>query len=566
MSEVFTEIAVIPTELLTSDQIQKEELRLIAEDPFRLVEHGFLSIKTKSAGINRLYPNAVQKRFIAKIRELFYASKPVRIVILKARQMGMSTIIEAIIYAFVSRMKGINACVIADDLDGANYIFEMQKLFQERLEKHLKPQLKHSNEKKMAFQGLNSQILIDTAENPNLGRKYTFQFVHLSEVGRFQKSLNELMIGLGHAIPNAPATMVFLESTAMGYNEFYDLWNSAISGKTDWVPLFFAWHEMPEYSLALEGGQLYPIDNIKFITPSEKENFFAEERLIKSKYNLTDEQLNWRRWDIVNNCAGNINKFRQENPGCPEEAFIATGDLFFNREALKLQKAKPPLAVGNIVKEEGRYIFREDPAGLFKIYEFPKKNEQYVIGGDPAEGLEHGDKSAGIVINKRSNKTVCAYNHNVPPERFEEDLIRMGYYYNESIIACESKGYGTSVNQGLYKRYGKVYRKIRTKTGIKEQTMELGYNTNSSTRPQMLAQLAEEIAEGSTELVDNSLISQSWTFINNTKRGQPEADKGKSDDMVMARAIAGQVRLEQPYKERFTPSARRKHYRGLSGY
>jgi len=142
----------------------------------------------------------------------------------------------------------------------------------------------------------------------------------------------------------------------------------------------------------------------------------------------------------------------------------------------------------------------------------------------------------------------------------------MGYYYNESIIACESKGYGTSVNQGLYKRYGKVYRRIRTKTGIKEQTMELGWNTNSSTRPQMLAQLAEEIAEGSTELVDNSLISQSWTFINNTKRGQPEAEKGKSDDMVMARAIAGQVRLEQPYKERFISPARRKHYRGLSGY
>src|SRR3990167_4069380 len=193
MSEVLTEIRAIPTEQLTSEQIQKEELHLIAEDPFRLVEHGFLSIKTKSSGINRLYPNAVQKRFIAKIRELFYASKPVRVVILKARQTGISTIIEAIIYAFVSRMKGINACVIADDLDGANYIFEMQKLFQERLEKHLKPQLKHSNEKKMAFQGLNSQILIDTAENPIFGRKYIFHFVHFSAKIRILRGVYEYL-------------------------------------------------------------------------------------------------------------------------------------------------------------------------------------------------------------------------------------------------------------------------------------------------------------------------------------------------------------------------------------
>ncbi len=560
------EVLEQPKLILTTEQIHSEEARLIGENPFRLVEHGFLTIKTKKEGMKKLYPNIVQKKFIAKVKEIFFSGKPLRIILLKARQMGMSTIIEAIIYAFTSRMKGINACVIADDLEGANYIFEMQKLFQEYLDNHLKPRPKHSNEKKLAFAGLNSQILIDTADNPNIGRKYTFQFCHLSEAARFTKPLEEIMAGLGHAVPNTLGTMIFIESTANGYNEFYDLWVKAIEGNIEWKPVFFAWHEFPEYSMPLENGQLYPIDNVRFSTPIEKENFLKNEQEIKVKYNLTDEQLNWRRWDLVNNCSGDINKFNEDNPSCWQDAFVATGNLYFNREALKRQEIKKPLVIGNIVKEESRYIFRQDPVGLFKIYEYPTKTEQYAVAGDPAEGLEHGDKSAGIVLNKRTNKTACVYNHNIPPDRFEEDLIKMGNYYNEAIIACENKGYGYAINQGLYRRYGKVYRKVKTKKGFTEPTLELGWNTSSVTRPQMLAQLAEEIAEGSTDLLDMDLINQCWTFVNNIKRGQPEADRGKCDDLIFARSIAGQVRIEQPYKEKFPIRIKRKHFRGLSGY
>lgn len=559
---------VIPPELasLTPEQIKVEESKAIGANPFGLVEHGFLTIKTKSRGLQKLYPNPAQKKFLAKVKELFFAGKPVRMIVLKARQAGFSTAIEAVIYAFVSRMRGVNAMVVADDLEGANYIFEMQKLFQECLDKHLKPRTKASNEKKLGFAGLNSQILIDTADNANVGRKFTIQFAHLSEVSRYPKSLEDMLSGLGHAVPHAMGTMMFLESTANGYNEFYDLWVKAINGKTDWIPFFSAWFENPENSLPLEGNQLYPIENVRFVTPMEKDNFLVGEKELKLKYTLTDEQINWRRWDLVNNCSGDINKFNEDNPACWEDAFVATGNLFFNREALKLQLIKNPLAVGNILKEDGRYIFREDPAGLFRFYEFPKRGEQYVVAGDSAEGLEHGDKSAGIAINKRTNKTACVYNHNIPPERFEEDLIKMGNFYNEAVIACENKGYGYAVNQGLYKHYGKVYRRVNSKKGPKEPTMELGFNTNSITRPQMLAQLAEEIAEGSAELLDIDLIGQCWTFINNAKRGQPEAEKGKSDDLVMARAIASQVRMEQPYKEKVFMPKRRRVFRGLSGY
>jgi len=546
-------------------ELQKEEAHLLGKDPFKIIENGYLTIKTKKDGLKRLVPNPVQKRFIEKVKELFYGMKPVRIIVLKARQMGLSTIIESIIYAFTSRMTGVNSCVIADDLDGANYIFEMQKLFQEYLDLHLKPLPKHSNEKKLAFSGINSQILIDTSDNPNAGRKFTFQFLHCTEVARWQRSISEIMVGLGHAVPNSEGTMIFLETTAKGYGEFYDLWLKAINGKNDWIPLFYAWHEFPEYKMPLVNGRLYPIENIKFVTPSQKEQFLRDEKKLKEKYGLSDEQLNWRRWDIVNNCSGDINQFNQENPSCWQDAFVATGDLFFDRDALKLQEPKKPL-IGSIVKEQGRYIFRESPTGEFSFYSLPKRNGQYIIGGDPAEGLEHGDKSSACVVDKENNETTCTYNHNVPPDRFEEDLIKMGSFYNQGVIACENKGYGTSVNEGLYKRYGNVYRKVNIKKGFKEQTMELGWNTNNTSRLLILSQLAEEIKEGSCKLNDLDLINQCWTFINNAKKARPEAEKGKHDDLVMARAIASRVRRERPFKERLYSNKKVKVRRGLSGY
>lgn len=549
---------------LTEQEFKQAERDAVVEYPLFLVEDNFLTIKTKAGDMVKLQLNTVQRKVLNKIKQLLAKGKPIRLWLLKARQAGISTLIEAIIYAFTSQSRATNALVVSNDIDGANYIFSMQKLFQEQLEQHLKPQIKHSNEKKLEFESIHSQILIDTSDNLKAGRSYTFRLVHLSETA-FYRDLRTLMIGLNQSVPNLSGTMIIGETTANGMgNQFYDEWVACVNGMSDWEYLFIAWFEIEEYTMPLQGG-MYPIEAIEFVNAIDRDKFLNEERDLKQKYTLTDEQLNWRRWCIVNNCNRKVEVFNQEYPDCWETAFIATGDLFFNKNALKEQKIEKPLFVGNIVKEDGRYKLRVDSTGLFKIYDLPKRGEQYIVAGDAAEGLPHGDKCAAVVLNKRTNNTVCVYNHNIPPDRFEEDLIKMGNYYNEATVVCENKGYGFSVNQGLYRKYGKVYRKIKHKKGFDEPTLELGWNTNSATRPQMLAQLAEEIQDESTDLLDNELIQQCWTFINNPKKVRPEAEQGKCDDLVMARAIAGQVRQEQPYKDMFR-RLKRKVYKGLAGY
>ena len=551
----------------SKEELLKDEIVVIRENPLFLIEYGFLTIKTKAGEMVKLKLNTVQRRVLGKIKEFLKKGKPVRLWILKARQTGISTLIEAVIYAMTSQQKATNSLVISRDVDGTNYIFEMEKLFHEKLDSHLKPGVKHSNEKKLEFDKIHSQILLDTSENLEAGRSFTFRNIHLSECA-FYRDLRTLMGGLNQSVPNLPGTIIVGETTANGIgNAFYDEWQACSAGLSDWETLFIPWFEVEEYKLPLDGGKLYPLDAIEFSTPTEREKFLEEEDRLKQTYNLIPEQLNWRRWCIVNNCNRKILTFNQEYPDSPETAFISTGDLFFDKNALKSQMVIKPVAVGNIVKEDGKYVYRQDSSGLFSFYAFPQRGEEYVVGGDPAEGLEHGDKSAGIVINKRTNKTVCTYNHNTAPDRFAEDLIKMGHLFNDALIVCENKGYGYSVNQDLYKKYGKVYRRLKTKKGFSEPTLELGFNTNSVTRPQILAQLAEEIFDGSTELLDRELIGQCWTFVNNPKRGQPEADKGKCDDMVMCRAIVGQARQENPYKQRNeSKRTRRPRWKGLSGY
>ena len=308
-----------------------------ASNPLWLVDNKYLTIKTKAGGMARLKPSGAQRIVLAKIKELLAQNKPIRLWILKARQSWVSTIIEAIIYSFVSQKQGINAIVIADELKKSSYLFEMQKTFYDTLPNHLKPKLKHSNEKKLEFNKIHSQVLIDTADSVNVGRTLTIQFCHLSECAFYgEGKLENLLFALGHSVPNLAQTMIVGETTANGFEKFHEEWMKAIDGKSDWLWLFIAWTECPDYVLPLQNEKFYPIEGIRFASNGEREAFLAEEEVLLKT--LTKEQVNYRRWDIVNNCGGSVLKFRQEMPLTWEESFVATGDLYFDRAGLLKQK------------------------------------------------------------------------------------------------------------------------------------------------------------------------------------------------------------------------------------
>ena len=246
----------------------------------------FLYIKTKEGELTLLKLNIMQKKFYDIIKAQFQAGKPVRIIVLKARQLGFSTFIEALIFYFTACQFAVNSLVVAHQSDSSNAIYSMAKLFYDMLPVQIKPMIKYNNAKTIEFDnperdpvvyeknpGLKSMIRVGSAESSGLGRGMTFRYVHISEYAFWKKDKKEILTGILQAVPNLPGTMVFIESTANGFEHFQELWADAVAGKNAFTPVFFAWHDNPLYSMPYTG---FTLDE--------------EELKLKAQFNLTDDQ------------------------------------------------------------------------------------------------------------------------------------------------------------------------------------------------------------------------------------------------------------------------------------
>ena len=370
--------------------------------------------------------------------------------------------------------------------------------------------------------------------------------VHNSECAFF-RDLKAVMKGLNQTVPDLPNTMIIGETTANGMEMFYDEWMRAVQGKTDWLPVFIPWFAMEEYSMPLQSEKLYPLEGIIFDAEASQQSFIQDEQRMIDEYSLTQEQLNWRRYAIVNKCGGEMAVFHSEYPESWEVAFQTSGKAFFSQPALKKQMKQTPKRLGNIYKDEHKHIFRDLPSGHIKIYTNPQPNEQYIITADASEALG-ADEGSILVLNSRLNRTVAVVNGQYEPELLADISSKLGYYYNNALIAPENKGYGYMMCQCLSRTYGNIYKRKITKDGKITITDELGFNTNLNTRPEMLARAAEVILYNSCELVDADLINQCQTFIINPKTKKAEAALNKEDGLVICFAIAQQVRHEHPYR------------------
>lgn len=203
---------------------------------------------------------------------------------------------------------------------------------------------------------------------------------------------------------------------------------------------------------------------------------------------------------------------------------------------------RQPLRIGYLEAEGDSSVrFVDDPHGHLRIYEEP--GESAVIGSDVAEGLEIGDDSASIVLGLQSNNTLAAFNSNkIDPDQFAKFNKLLGLYYENAFIGVERNSVGFSVVSDLVKIYPErlIYFHTRLDEKTKKKTKKFGWITDQRTRHLILSYLKQEIREDSTQLRDKQLIRQCMRFVN--LDGKPQAAEGEKDDLVIARAIAGEMR------------------------
>lgn len=501
----------------------------------------YFQIADKKGRIHPLKLNEAQQKVYEIFREAYNSDKPVRLIILKARQEGISTLIEAIMTELAITHHNRNALIVAHDSDSTSKIYKMTKLYYDKLPPEIQPMHKYNNTRELTFDnpsddpeekannpGLNSSIRVSTAGSSGIGRGSTLQYCHLSELAFWDdRALSELT-GIFQTVPSDPRTMIAIESTANGYNHFKQLWDDAVEGRSDYTPIFLPWFLMQEYRMPYDGTPLT-----------------EEEIALKKTFSLDNDQIAWRRYKIRNDCHNDINAFRQEYPSTPEEAFILSGSPIFNVE--EILKASLHAFV---VKRKGifRYTektsgedagrpqglyFAEDPNGPVSIYQDPKKGHSYCIGSDTAG--DGSDYFVSYVIDCNTGSIAAKYRCQTDEPLFVRQEYCLGKFYHNALLAIETNfsSYPTLKLQ----EYGYLNMYVREvqDTYQEKYTKRFGFKTTAITRPLIISNLQDLARDSIESIKDKDLLQEMLSFVK--ENGKPQAAPGMHDDCVMAAAI-----------------------------
>lgn len=499
-----------------------------------------LKIKTKSGTVVPFRLNDAQRKLYAVAKRQQDAGKPVRLIILKARQLGFSTLTEGLIFHACATRKNVNALIVAHREDATANLFRMSKLFYDELPAPVKPMLRASNAQELVFEnpsklrserearpGLRSQIRCATAGGRGIGRSDTLQCVHLSEYAFWPDGADgkaSTLAGILQAVPSLPGTMVVIESTANGFEDFKERWDAAVAGENDFEPVFFAWFENPDYSMPVVPGT----------------EWTAEERELRDAYRLTDEQLQWRRWCIANNCGGSLDMFRQEYPASPGEAFLHSGTGVFDNEQIVLRLERLPSPAGRGEFTDGEWT--ESETGAITLYELPEEGVPYVLGGDTAG--EGSDYFTAIVIDNVTGRIAAKLRQKYSEPEYVRQIYALGRFYNDALVAIETNFSTYPVMKLQEMEYPNQYSREREDTYTRQMRKSYGFRTDRQSRPRAIANLVEVFSSHPEWFTDRELLEEMLTFCYNEDH-RPEALAGKHDDLVMGAAITYAVRHQQ---------------------
>ena len=296
------------------------------KDNLEYFARNFLVIKTKNQGKQPFILNKIQRDFHSRIEKRKKSGKACKYVVVKARQLGLSTYIEARLFHKIMFQKSKNAFILGDKNETANSIFDMAKRYYDNLPEALQLKLVGNSAKVLKFE-TDSMFRVGTAQANVIARGMTNNYFHGSEVG-FWENATEIVSGVLQTIPESLDSEIFLESTTNGTTGkglyFYEMAMVGMDKKSEFQTVFYPWFENPEYSKNLT-------EPIKY---DEEEKYLAE------VYNLTAEQIFWRRTKLQNEFKKREHLFIQEYPSNIHEAFLKNDDSLIPVEYL--EKAKKP--------------------------------------------------------------------------------------------------------------------------------------------------------------------------------------------------------------------------------
>ena len=489
----------------------KSDFELFAKEQVRIIT------KNASQGFVPFEFNAAQKEINKQLEAQLKKTGKVRAIVLKARQQGISTYCAARVFWKTYFTPFTRSVVMAHDSATSDALFNMSRNIIDNMEEP--PTLQKSNAKEILFEHNKSGYRLYTAGAKEAGRGTTPTIAHLSEVAFWQFD-EQILAGLFQGISQENETEVILESTANGASgEFFRLYQGAINGDNEYVPIFLPWHITPEYRRK---------------APEGFERTEEEEELVEH-YSLDNDQLYWRRLKIGES---GEKKFIQEYPASAEEAFLVTGNSVFDQTIVQMYEVRAPDYIREFDYETS--YFEDNKNGHLDMWIAPKFEDKFIIGADVALGVGQ-DYSTAVVMNRE--REVCALfrDNYVDPSVFGDILFYLGRYFNNALVAVESNSLGiATLNRLKQMNYVNLYYQTKAASLLNDEGSKPGFRTTISTKPMIIGNLKRAIEEHDIEIASDVILSELRTYVS-AENGSTNALAGNYDDTVMALAIAFEV-------------------------
>jgi hypothetical protein len=488
---------------------------------------GLFTIRSKSMQLERLDLNGefawAQEALVDEVIRQYNEGRPVRIIVLKARQLGMSTASAAVLFNWMQIFPGSQGLTIAHDTETSQSLFEKIQTGWDYWPFNSLRSLKHSTQRRLTWAETGSSMRIATANNVKSGRGRTIQALHASEVA-FWEDPETLMTGLAQTIPNDHGTIVIMESTANGIgNYWWSMWQDAVAEENDYVPLFFPWYHHPEYQI-----------EDTWLTKTDLDEY---EYWLYQDLEVDLEHIAWRRWAIQNLCHGDEAQFKQEYPATAAEAFLTTGRHVFPLQRLA-ECYRPMKGQRCFLRfEAGRYERIADPLGPMTIFRWPGMDEEYMVAGDPSRTIQ-GDPACIQVINRRSFEQVAVWHGQIDPVSFADELAKIGRYYNNAVVTTEIEGGGYATIGALVKGgYPRIWQHRWADKHQGKIGQNFGWSTNYQRKHWAVGDTIKLLSDRSITIHDEKTYNQMVSYQVINQYGEMGGPRDGNDDAVMAFVI-----------------------------
>jgi hypothetical protein len=400
-----------------------------------------------------------------KAQDNYWNKKTKRDIILKAGQLGFTSVIDAEFLIDCMTVPGTVSVVVAHEEFITQRLLNRVKFFESTIpEEFPKPKLHHQSAYELTWPEINSTFYIGSARAYVFGRGERITNFHASELA-FWHDPDRIMIPITQR-----ADRIVLESTPWGEGTYYHQKTmEALGGNSVWTLHFYPWwwgeHNilLPDDLLSLPRDRQTPL------------NYTDEEQQLIKMHNLNEGQIRWRRAKL-NELGDN---FYAEHPEDVDTCFFTSEEMVYSKDILD-----------SLVKQ--CYSAPHTHSSGAEIWYPPEENGLYIIGADPTVGVT--DDAAAIVWNIANPQPVhCAtLTGLLQPEVFSQRLKELGYYYYNACLAVESNNPGVAVLIGL-KDYPNLYYRHNVMTGA--EMNQVGWLTTEATKSFMINEFRKLLPE-----------------------------------------------------------------------